>query len=132
MGDTVFVEVKFWLLAIFSLLAPVLIYGLLLKTRSISRGAVLVFGLVLVALAGIDVYLLKSLEIMARLSPSLSDDAIFSSEVSVALYVFPILLGGIGVNVISHILITHLHKAEHQFSRDHAQDKDLLRPSEQD
>lgn len=120
MGDTVFVEVKFWLLAIFSLLAPVLIYGLLLRARSISRAAVLVFGLVLVALAGVDVYLLRSLEMMARLTPSLADDAIFSSEVSVALYVFPILLGGVGVNVISHILITHLLKAERQFEQEHS------------
>ena len=118
MGDTVFVEVKFWLLAIFSLLAPVLIYGILLGTRSISRAAVLVFGLALVALAGIDVYLLRSLEALARLSPSLADDAIFASEVSVALYVFPILLGGVGVNVVSHVLITHLLKAERQFDRE--------------
>lgn len=119
MGDTVFVEVKFWLLAVFSVLAPILIYGLLLRSRSISRAAVLVFGLVLVALAGIDVYLLRSLEVLARLSPSLADDAIFASEVSVALYVFPILLGGIGVNVISHVLVTHLLKAEKQFDQDH-------------
>ncbi len=119
MVDTVFVEVKFWLLAVLSLLAPVLIYGLLLRARSISRAVVLLFGLVLVALAGIDVYLLRSLEVLAKLSPSLADDAIFSSEVSVALYVFPILLGGIGVNVISHILISHLLKAERQFDHEH-------------
>ena len=119
MGDTVFVEVKFWLLACFSVAAPVLIYALLLKSRSISRSAVLLFGLVLVALAGVDVYLLRSLEVLARLSPSLADDAIFASEVSVALYVFPILLGGVGVNVISHVLIRHLLKAETQFDRDH-------------
>lgn len=120
MADTVFVEVKFWLLAIFSLLAPVMIYGLLLKKRSISRATVLVFGLVLVTLAGIDVYLLRSLETLAKLSPSLADDAIFSSEVSVALYVIPILLGGVGVNVISHILITHLLKAERQFDQENS------------
>jgi hypothetical protein len=119
MGDTVFVEVKFWLLAVVSVLAPILIYGLLLRSRSISRAAVLLFGLVLVTLAGVDVYLLRSLEVLARLSPSLADDAIFASEVSVALYVFPILLGGIGVNVVSHVLITHLLKAEKQFDHDH-------------
>lgn len=121
MGDTVFVEVKFWLLAVVSVLAPILVYGLLLKSRSISRAAVLLFGLVLVTFAGVDVYLLRSLEVLARLSPSLADDAIFASEVSVALYVFPILLGGIGVNVVSHVLITHLLKAERQFDQDHPQ-----------
>lgn len=121
MADSVFVEVKFWLLAIISLLAPVMIYGLLLKKRSISRAAVLLFGLVLVTLAGIDVYLLRSLETLAKLSPSLADDAIFSSEVSVALYVFPILLGGVGVNVVSHVLITHLLKAERQFDQENPQ-----------
>ncbi|PTU30358.1 hypothetical protein [Stenotrophobium rhamnosiphilum] len=115
MGETIFVEVKFWLLVIFSLLAPILIYVGLLKKRAISRPTVLFFGLLLVALAGIDVYLMKSLETLARLSASLADDAIFVSEVSVALYVFPIVLGGVGVNLISHVLITHLLRAERQF-----------------
>lgn len=122
MGDTVFVEIKFWLLLAFSLVLPILIYALLLKKRSISRGAVLAFGLVLVALAGIDVYLLRSLEALAKISPSLADDAIFVSEVSVALYVFPILLGGIGVNLISHVLITHLQAAERLFDKEHPSD----------
>ena len=119
MADTIFVEFKFWLLIMFSVMAPIFIYGLLLKKRSISRRAVLIFGLLLVALAGVDVYLLRSLETLARISKSLADDAIFASEVSVALYVFPILLGGIGVNMVSHILITHLLKAEQQFEKEH-------------
>ncbi|MES2491591.1 MAG: hypothetical protein V4607_17530 [Pseudomonadota bacterium] len=121
MGETIFVEVKFWLLVIFSLLAPILIYAGLLKKRAISRAAVLFFGLLLVALAGVDVYLMKSLETLARLSSSLADDAIFVSEVSVALYVFPIVLGGVGVNLISHVLITHLLRAERQFDTENPQ-----------
>jgi len=122
MINTVFVEVKFWLLVAFSSVVPIFIYFLLLRKRSISRNAVLILGMVLVLLAAVDVYLLRSLQTLAKISPSLADDAIFVSEISVALYVFPILFGGVGVNVISHVLITHLLKAERTFDKEHADD----------
>ena len=118
MTATVFVELRFWLLVLFSLLVPLFIYGLL-KKRTISRASVLAFGLLLVAIAGADVYLLQSLQSLARRSTSLIDDGIFASELSVALYVIPILFGGIGVNLVSHVLIAHLLKAEKQFDKEH-------------
>lgn len=119
---TVFVELKFWLLVIFSLVAPIAIYLVLLATRAISRSTVLVLGLTLVAIAGFDLYLLRSLVAMARVTPSLTDDAMFLSEVTVGLYLLPALFAGIGINVISHVLIQHLSQAERQFEDEHPDD----------
>ena len=119
MSLSVFVEVRFWLLVIFSLVLPAGIYGVLLASRSISSRAVLVFGLALVLVAGVDVYLLQSLSSLAKTSPSLADDALFLSELSIALYVLPVVFGGIGVNLISHVLLRHLTEAEKRFDREH-------------
>lgn len=119
MSLTVFVELRFWLLVVFSLALPAGIYTLLLVTRSISRMAVLGFGIALVLISGVDVYLLQSLATLAKHTPSLADDAVFVSELSIALYVLPVMFGGIGVNLISHVLLRHLTEAEKQFDREH-------------
>jgi hypothetical protein len=116
----VFVEVRFWLLVVFSLVLPAGIYGVLMRSRSISSRAVLVFGIALVLISGIDVYLLQSLSSLAKTSPSLADDALFVSELSIALYVLPVVFGGIGVNLISHVLLRHLTEAEKRFEREHS------------
>ncbi len=73
----------------------------------------------LILLAGIDVYLLKRLAVMAKDSASLLDDYIFSSELSVALYLLPALFAGVGINAISHILINHLTKSEKRYDQIH-------------
>jgi hypothetical protein len=73
--------------------------------------------LLLVAVAGFDFYLLQALARMARLTPSLADDAIFDSEVTVGLYVLPALLAGVGINVTSHVLVQHLTDAQKRFAR---------------
>src|SRR3990167_3657586 len=119
MSLSVFVELRFWVLVAFSLVLPAGIYGLLLATRSISRVAVLGFGVALVLIAGVDVYLLQSLASLAKTTPSLADDAVFISELSIALYVLPVVFGGIGVNLISHVLLRHLSEAESGFDREH-------------
>lgn len=121
MNTTVFVELKFWLLVTLSRVVPVLIYAVLMKRRAISRAAVLLFGLALILIAGLDVYLLQSLATLAKSSLPLADDAIFSSEISLALYISPILFGGVGVNLVSHVLVEHLLRAERQFDRAHAE-----------
>jgi hypothetical protein len=115
---TVFVELKFWILVTFSLVAPVIIYGVLLGKRAVSRITVLVLGLALVAIAGLDMYLLQSLVQMAKETPSLADDAVFLSELTLGLYLLPALFAGIGINLISHVLIRHLDEAERQFEKD--------------
>ena len=119
MIESVFVELRFWLLVAFSVVVPACLYAGLLLTRTISRGAVLAFGVLLMIIVGVDVYLLQSLTALARLTPSLSDDTLFVSELSIALYVLPLLYGGIGVNLISHVLLHHLTAAEALFEREH-------------
>lgn len=120
MNFSVFLEVRFWLLVVFSLVVPAGIYGALMATRSISRMAVLWFGVALVLIAGVDVYLLQTLAALARLTASVTDDVVFTSELTVALYVLPLVFGGIGVNLISHVLLRHLSEAEGRFDNEHS------------
>lgn len=117
--DTVFTQLAFWVLVALSLALPVSLYGVLLVRRAVSRGLVLTFGLLLVPIAAIDVYLLQVLATAAKLTPSLADDALFVSEISAALYLLPALFGGIGVNLLSHVLVRHLVDAERAFEREH-------------
>jgi hypothetical protein len=79
---------------------------------------VLLLGIILIVVSGVDVFLLQRLGAMAKSSPSLIDNIIFASEISVALYVLPLLFAGIGMNLISHILINHLGDAERRFDRE--------------
>jgi hypothetical protein len=44
MSLTAFAEVKFWLFVAFSVVAPALIYGVLLAKRAVSHRTVLVLG----------------------------------------------------------------------------------------
>jgi len=117
LSESVFLEKEFVLLVAFSLLFPALIYGSMWVGRAISRSTVLVFGLLLIALSGLDIYLLQSLDNMAKLSSSAFDDKIFSSEISIALYLLPAFFAGTGINVASHILINHLIEAEKNFDK---------------
>ncbi|MES2187164.1 MAG: hypothetical protein V4505_21630 [Pseudomonadota bacterium] len=119
MSGSVFTEVKFWLMVVASVVLPFGIYGMLLVKRAISRTTVLLLGFLLVGIAGLDVFFLQHLAAAARLTASLMDDAVFTSEVSVALYLLPVMFGGIGVNVISHILVSHLVDAEKRFLDEH-------------
>lgn len=119
MSNSVFAELSFWIMVVVSVVLPFSIYGALLAKQAISRAAVLALGFTLVAIAGVDVYFLRHWAALAASTPSAADDALFVSEVSFALYLFPLMFGGIGVNVISHILVRHLVGAERRFARDH-------------
>jgi hypothetical protein len=112
MSQSVFVELEFWLLVTFSIVVPSLIMWGLLAVRRISRGHVLAVGLLLVAMAGFDVYLLQTLKRESVQTPSSADDVIFNSEITLGLYLLPALLAGIGVNVTSHVVLQHLLDAE--------------------
>jgi len=118
MADTVFAQLRFWLLMVGSVFAPCWIYLFLLLKRAISRISVALFGMVLVGLSAVDVYLLQALEAGAKLTHSLADDAVFASEVSVALYLLPLLFAGVGIHLVSHVLVTHLAEAEEQHQSD--------------
>jgi hypothetical protein len=115
MNQSVFVEFEFWLLVVFSIVMPVAIIWMCLTIRKVSRHHVLAVGLLLVAIAGIDIYLLQALKRRARETPSTADDVIFDSEITVGLYVLPALLAGLGVNIASHVVIQHLSDAQRRF-----------------
>ncbi len=119
MSRSVFTEFEFWVLVAFSLVLPLAIYAAMLARRAISRYTVLGLGVVLVLMSGADLYLLQHLAAAAKLTPSLADDALFLSEISVALYLLPALFGGIGINVVSHILVKHLEEAEARYQQEH-------------
>ena len=119
MIDSVFAELSFWAMVAVSVILPVTIYAVLFAKPSVSRYTGLALGLALVAIAGFDVYFLQHMQTAVRGTPSLVDDAVFDSEVSFALYLFPLMFGGIGVNLISHLLISHLVGAERRFKKKH-------------
>jgi hypothetical protein len=115
MPTTVFVQAEFWLLVLFSAVVPTGIYAWLMYKRAISRTTVLLLGILLVAISALDVYLLQIVEGESKLTPSLADDKLFLSEVTLALYLLPLLFAGIGINMISHVLVEHLAEAEKQY-----------------
>ncbi len=115
---TALYEVDFFLLVTTSLLLPAGIYATLLLKRSISQWTVLVLALVLITLSGIDFVLLQKLAEKAKLSSSAFDDRMFVTELSMALYLLPAVFAGIGVNLVSHVVIRHLKLAESRFERD--------------
>jgi hypothetical protein len=116
MNQSVFVEIEFWLLVVFSIIMPTAIIWISLTIRKVSRSHILGVGLLLVTLAGVDIYLLQALRRHSRETPSTADDIIFDSEITVGLYVLPALLAGIGVNVVSHVIIQHLSDAQQRFA----------------
>ena len=78
-NDSVFFEFAFLALVASSILAPAVIFGLMLWKRAMSRTTVLLFGVMLILLSGIDVALLVTLESAAKLTSSLIDDRLFAS-----------------------------------------------------
>lgn len=120
MTTSVFVETRFWLLVATSVVLPFCIYGILLAKRAVSPKMVLLLGFSLVVIAGVDVYLLRYLSELAKLTTSLADDVVFLSELSIGLYLLPAMFAGIGINLMSHVLIRHLVEAEKQFEKEHS------------
>ena len=113
MNDSVFIHIQFWVLLLASLVLPVAIYFLMLRIRRISRYTVLLFGLALIPLSALDVFLLQHLGTAARATRSLLNDKVFASEFSLALYLLPLLSAGVGVNIFSDVLLNHLRRVLH-------------------
>lgn len=116
--NSVFLEKEFIALIAFSIACPVLIYFAIWHKRTISRTSVVLFGVALIVLAGLDVFFLRILSEMTNTLSSV-DKVLFNSEISVALYLLPALYAGTGINLISHILIGHLTLAEKNFDKQH-------------
>jgi hypothetical protein len=129
MSQSVFVEFEFWLLVMFSVVIPAAIIWVCLTIRKVSRNHVLALGLLLVAIAGLDIYLLQGLKRRSQETPSTADDLIFNSEITVGLYVLPALLAGIGVNIASHVIIQHLSDAQRRFGGQGTSESDGQGPS---
>ncbi|MDX2219697.1 MAG: hypothetical protein SF172_11800 [Burkholderiales bacterium] len=117
MADTVFLKFEFYLLIAVTLILPIGIYVHLLRTEAISKFSVLLFAALLIVLAGASFFLLHQLSDLARISLATLDDGVFSSGLTISLYLLPATLVGVGVNMISHILISHLSAAERRFDR---------------
>ena len=114
----VFFEAEFLALIVFSLIVPVAIYGFLFKRASISKYSVIALAIAFIVIAGVDLCLLQRLADAANASSSAADDLLFASELSMALYLFPAVFAGIGVNLLSHILTDHLHRAESRHDKE--------------
>jgi hypothetical protein len=119
MIKSAFFQIEFILLIFFALIFPVSIFAYMLRKRAISRTSVLFFGVTLVAFGGVSVFLLQRLKTLSLTSLSLIDTRVFASEISFALYLLPVLFAGIGVNLISDVLIRHIAEAEKKCDNDH-------------
>lgn len=95
-----------------SVVAPVAVFVHLMRLRQVSRAAVLGFGLFLLLLSAVDLVLLQRIAALARTSSSMLDDQLVLSELSVALYLLPLASAGIGINMVSQVLLEHLRQAE--------------------
>ncbi|MGD0493062.1 MAG: hypothetical protein ABSC32_16105 [Steroidobacteraceae bacterium] len=103
--QSTFIEGEFVVLVLVSALIAALIYRALWSRRPLSRTRALIFGLTLIVLAGVDVFLLRMLASLSRVSGSIFDRFVFDSELTVALYILPTLFAGTGINVVSHLVI---------------------------
>jgi hypothetical protein len=131
MSDSVFVELEFYLLVAFSVVLPVGTYVYMMRKRALSRATMVLLGALLVGMSGVTIFLLQRLADMAKATPSMLDDQVFAGGVALALYLLPLLFAGIGVNIISDVLIKHLAVAEAQFERERAARSDArAKPSE--
>lgn len=107
MHSNLLVEFRFWLLVFLSVVVPV--WMCVIQRRKRRRPSfLLVLGLALIAISGADVWLLQALAVVSQATPSLLDDKFFNSGMSLALYLFPVGYGGIGINLISNGLSAHL------------------------
>ncbi len=91
MNESVFFEGEVFAPVVLSILILIAICVYMTRKRGISPHTVAVLGIALIALAGMDLFLLQRLGELAKKSPSLVDDRIRSSEVSAALYFLPAL-----------------------------------------
>lgn len=119
MTNSVFFQRDFFLLLVFSIFTPIAGYLYLFKRPSVSRRAVLLLALLLMVMAGADVALIQSLAAAAKATAVPLDKKIFSSEISIALYVLPLVSAGLGINLASHSLFRHLSESEENFDREH-------------
>ena len=130
MKENLFLQAEFLMLVAFSVVVPGAIFWYMVARRAISRTAVLALGLVLILVGGVDIALLHLLAGKGMTEANSLGERVFASEISVGLYLLPALFAGIGINLVSHVLIHHLVQAERRFDENHPRRRDL-RPTDE-
>jgi len=108
MNQIIYLQFEFWGLLVFTIILPAVIFVFMMLRRRFSRTTVSLIGILLVLFSGIDAIFLQRLSAKAKASADLLDDRIFASEISIALYIIPLILAGIGINLMSYVLCEHL------------------------
>ena len=112
MGKPIYLEYEFWALLICTIIVPSAVFIWMMMKRKFSQISIVAIGVLLVVIAGMDAIFLRILSAKAKISPGILDDQIFVSEISIALYIIPLILAGVGVNLASHVLCNHLEITE--------------------
>ncbi len=112
MQQSIYLEYEFWGLLACTIILPAGIILWLMWKRTFRRTTLSMVGILLVILSGLDAIFLQRLQTKAKATLDLLDDRIFVSEISIALYIIPLILAGIGVNLASHVLVEHLSITE--------------------
>lgn len=108
MENSAFLSVQFWTLVIISFVLPCIIFFRFIRKRKCRHAHILLFALLLIALAGTDVLLLRQLESIARKTPDLMDDRVFLSQYSLALYILPLVSGTLGSDLLAYVVTAHI------------------------
>jgi hypothetical protein len=127
MDKAIYLEFEFWGLVGLSLLIPIGVFVWLIRKRKISRIAVSAVGASLVLMSGADFILLQRLAAKARMTPALWDDTVFV-EYSLAFYLLPLIMAGMGINLMSHILHEHVIIAELEYEKEKGHKQPTLLP----
>ena len=112
MNNPIYLELEFWGVLACSAILPMCIFTWMTWKRSLSRLVIIIIGLLLVCIAGANVIFLRLLSTKAKATSNILDDKLFVSEISIALYIIPLILAGIGVNLASHVLCNHINITE--------------------
>ncbi|MEI7435939.1 MAG: hypothetical protein WCL16_03915 [bacterium] len=120
--NSVYLQGEFFGLVVVSLLMPAILYVWLIRKRKVSRIAIVVIAIALIVLSGLDVILIKRLSMISKMTMDISDNLIFASEFSVALYMLPVIMAGIGVNLLTHVMSEHLIIAELEYDKTRKKD----------
>ena len=106
--SSAFLQFEFALLILLSFVLPIRVYVVMYRKTSIARRTLVILALALIVMSGADFVLLQRLADVASQTPTHADDWIFSSQLSIALYLVPAIFTGIGMNLLTQVLITPL------------------------
>ena len=112
MTRPIYLEFEFWGLLVCTGIIPFVTLLWMMRQRHFQRSILVTIGTFLVFLSGLDAIFLQRLSTKAKASANILDDRIFASEISIALYIIPLILAGIGVNLASYVLCEHLKITE--------------------